>query len=156
MTDQESEKPSDEIEQGSSLPHTPPLGIRAVRPGQTPPIDSSEVPHQKFYRNRPTGNWFAALVATGGVVFSIIGTFLPWSTQKSAGITVQLIGWDQAAMAVVILVLGLIGAGVTGALWAGERGMVLKVVLLLTGAILFTVSGFSNFRYQLSDNGLYL
>ena len=63
---------------GSTLPHTPPLGIKAVRPGEDPnplEMDDVDVP---VGRERPAGNWLAALLLSAGVVMSIIGTFLPW------------------------------------------------------------------------------
>ena len=83
----------------------------------------------------------AALVATGGAVLSIIGTFLPWKTETRNGVSVDWIGWDQAGLAVAVLLVGLVAAGATGALWAGQRGMVLKASLLITGAVLFAIAG---------------
>tara|TARA_B100001179_G_scaffold31468_1_gene19314 strand:- start:352 stop:696 length:345 start_codon:yes stop_codon:yes gene_type:complete len=56
-------------------------------------------------------------------------------------VVLELIGWDQAGLAVVVLLVGLVAAGASGALWAGQRGMPLKASLLATGAVLFTVPG---------------
>ncbi|MEE2769327.1 MAG: hypothetical protein VX833_08955 [Actinomycetota bacterium] len=128
-------------DEGSSLPHTPPLGIRAVRPGEEPPVVPSDPVPALARRERPVGNWLAALVATGGAVLSIIGTFLPWKTETRNSVSTDLIGWDQAGLAVAVLLVGLVAAGATGALWAGQRGVALKASLLITGAVLFAITG---------------
>tara|TARA_B100001245_G_scaffold88049_1_gene63497 strand:+ start:438 stop:947 length:510 start_codon:yes stop_codon:yes gene_type:complete len=117
------------------------LGIRAVRPGEEPPVGPNDPVPGSARPERPPGNWLAALVATGGAVFSIIGTFLPWRVEDRGDVVLELIGWDQAGLAVVVLLVGLVAAGASGALWAGQRGMSLKASLLATGAVLFTVPG---------------
>ena len=141
MDDEIPRTPPGGEDEGPSLPHTPPLGIRAVRPGQEPPVVPSDSVPTLARRERPVGNWLAALVATGGAVFSIIGTFLPWKTETRNGVSADLIGWDQAGLAVAVLLVGLVAAGATGALWAGQRGMALKASLLITGAVLFAIAG---------------
>ncbi len=121
------------------LPHTPPMGISAVRPGDPPPT----APRQPVVSRRPTepaSNLLASLVASAGVVLAIIGTFLPWVVARGAG-NISEIGWDQVGDAVLVLVIGLVGAGATGALWVGVRGLVVKLLLLATGAVLLLLAG---------------
>ena len=141
MDDQEPGATPEGADSGPPLPHTPPLGIRAVRPGEEPPVGPNDPVPGSARPERPPGNWLAALVATGGAVFSIIGTFLPWRVEDRGDVVLELIGWDQAGLAVVVLLVGLVAAGASGALWAGQRGMPLKASLLATGAVLFTVAG---------------
>ena len=139
---------------GPSLPHTPPLGIRAVRPGEEPPVVPSDPVPMSARRERPVGNWLAALVATGGAVLSIIGTFLPWKTETRNSVSVDLIGWDQAGLAVTVLLIGLVAAGATGALWAGQRGIALKASLLIAGAVLFAIAGLEMADVNLTDTSV--
>jgi len=149
MDDQES---ADEVEASTSddrargadspLPHTPPFGIRAVHPGDAPPVGPPDLGGDPPRRERPAGNGLAAMAATVGVVLAIMGTFLPWIVVDRAGGAVDhLIGWDLAGDAVLVLVTGLVAAGVTGALWIGQRGLVHKLVLLLAGGVLLAVAG---------------
>lgn len=121
------------------LPHTPPMGISAVRPGDPPPMapQQSAVPRRP---ERPEPNWLAALVASTGVVLAIFGTFLPWVVAEGSD-SVSEIGWDQAGDAVLVLVLGLVGAAATGALWIGVRGLAVKLVLLAAGVVLLVLTG---------------
>jgi hypothetical protein len=121
------------------LPHTPPMGISAVRPGDPPPM-APQQPVVSRRPERPEPNLLASLVASAGVVLAIIGTFLPWVVAEGTG-TVSEIGWDQAGDAVLVLVLGLAGAGATGALWIGVRGLVVKLELLAAGAVLLLLAG---------------
>tara|TARA_Y100000031_G_scaffold25252_1_gene27124 strand:- start:268 stop:711 length:444 start_codon:yes stop_codon:yes gene_type:complete len=88
----------------------------------------------------PASNLLASLVASAGVVLAIIGTFLPWVVARGAG-NISEIGWDQVGDAVLVLVIGLVGAGATGALWVGVRGLVVKLLLLATGAVLLLLAG---------------
>jgi len=82
------------------------------------------------------------MAATVGVVLAIMGTFLPWiAVDRADGGVDHLIGWDLAGDAVLVLVTGLVAAGVTGALWIGQRGLVHKLVLLLAGGVLLAVAG---------------
>ena len=141
MDDQEERDSSAGVDGGPPLPHTPPLGIRAVRSGEDPPVVPATLVPGPTRPERPPGNWLTALVATGGSVFSIIGTFLPWRVEDRGDVVLETIGWDQGSLAVVVLLVGLVAAGATGALWAGQRGMPLKVSLLATGAVLFAVAG---------------
>ena len=93
-------------------------------------------------RERPAGNGLAAMAATVGVVLAIMGTFLPWIVvDRPDGVVDHLIGWDLVGNAVLVLVTGLIAAGVTGALWVGQRGLVHKLVLLVAGGVLLAVTG---------------
>ena len=62
----------------SALPHTPPFGIRAVHPGDEPPVAPPGDPVAPGPRDRPAGNGLAAMASTIGVVLAIMGTFLPW------------------------------------------------------------------------------
>ncbi len=125
-----------------TLPHTPPFGIRAVHPGDEPPVSPPETGHQSGRRERPAGNGLAAMAATIGVVLAIMGTFLPWIVSDRAdGEVDHLIGWDLAGDAVLVLLTGLVAAGIAGALWVGQRGLVHKVVLLATGGMLLAVAG---------------
>ena len=149
MDDQES---ADEVEASTSddrargadspLPHTPPFGIRAVHPGDVPPVGPPDLGGDPPRRERPAGNGLAAMAATVGVVLAIMGTFLPWIVvDRADGAVDHLIGWDLAGDAVLVLVTGLVAAGVTGALWIGQRGLVHKLVLLLAGGVLLAVAG---------------
>ena len=143
--------PTDEVEAttddrasepDSTLPHTPPLGIKAVHPGDEPPVGPPDLGGTTPRRERPAGNGLAAMVATVGVVLAIMGTFLPWIVvDRPDGVVDHLIGWDLVGNAVLVLVTGLIAAGVTGALWVGQRGLVHKLVLLGAGGVLLAVAG---------------
>ena len=142
MTDEEGEVGSPQAGAGPSLPHTPPMGIKAVHPGDEPPVAPTEPTPSPRRRERPPSNWLAALVASGGVVAAIIGTFLPWRVvDHENGFVTHLIGWDQAGDAVPVLIVGLAAAGVTGALWTGLRGLLPKLMLLVTGAVLVVLTG---------------
>ncbi len=137
MTDQVGGVGPEDSGAGPPLPHTPPMGIRAVHPGDEPPVAPPDPQPRPRRRERPAPNWLAALVASTGVVAAIIGTFLSWRVEAhDTGYSTHLIGWDQAGDAVLVLVVGLVAAGATGALWTGLRGLVLKLVLLATGAVL--------------------
>ncbi|HCV36276.1 MAG TPA: hypothetical protein DF783_05055 [Acidimicrobiaceae bacterium] len=141
MTDQVGDIGSSDSGGGPPLPHTPPMGIRAVHPGDEPPVAPSGPMPRQSRRERPSPNWIAALVSSGGVVLAIIGTFLPWQlATHENGFVTDLIGWDQAAIAVLILVVGLAAAGATGALWMGMRGLILKLVLLATGLVILVTA----------------
>jgi len=126
----------------STLPHTPPFGIKAVHPGDVPPVGPPDLEDGSPRRERPAGNGLAAMAATVGVVLAIMGTFLPWIVvDRADGAVDHLIGWDLAGDAVLVLVTGLVAAGVTGALWIGQRGLVHKLLLLLAGGVLLAVAG---------------
>ena len=152
MNDKEPGATPGGVDGGPPLPHTPPLGIRAVRSGEEPPAGPTELIPGSTRPERPPGNWLAALVASGGVVFSIIGTFLPWRVEDRGDVVLELIGWDQAGLAVVVLLVGLVAAGAAGALWAGQRGLPLKASLLITGAVLFTTAGLKIADVRSIDN----
>ena len=125
-----------------ALPHTPPFGIKAVHPGDVPPIGPPGEGTAPQRRDRPAGNGLAAMASTVGVVLAIMGTFLPWIVvDRADGAVDHLIGWDLAGDAVLVLVTGLIAAGVTAALWIGQRGLVHKLVLLVAGGVLLAVAG---------------
>jgi len=125
-----------------ALPHTPPFGIKAVHPGDEPPVAPPATESEPRRRERPAGNGLAAMAATIGVVLAIMGTFLPWIVSDRAdGEVDHLIGWDLAGDAVLVLLTGLVAAGIAGALWVGQRGLVHKVVLLATGGMLLAVAG---------------
>ncbi|HJL88922.1 MAG TPA: hypothetical protein QF905_01160 [Acidimicrobiales bacterium] len=127
---------------GPPLPHTPPMGIRAVHPGDDPPVAPPTPPRPQRHRERPAPNWLAALISSAGVIAAIMGTFLSWRVaDHESGFVTHLIGWDQAGKAVVILVAGLVAAGATGALWTDLRGLTLKLVLLATGLVILAVAG---------------
>jgi hypothetical protein len=124
------------------LPHTPPFGIKAVHPGDEPPVRPPDLGPIAQHRDRPAGNGLAAMASTGGVVLAIIGTFLPWIVaDRPDGAVDHLIGWDFAGDAMLVLVTGLIAAGVTTAFWVGQRGLVHKLLLLVTGGLLLAVAG---------------
>jgi len=126
----------------SALPHTPPFGIRAVHPGDEPPVAPPGDPVAPGPRDRPAGNGLAAMASTIGVVLAIMGTFLPWIVVDHGDSGVEsLIGWDLAFDAVVVLATGLVAAGVAGALWIGHRGLLHKLLLLATGGVLLVVTG---------------
>lgn len=142
MADQVGGYGSSESGAGPPLPHTPPMGIRAIHPGDEPPVAPPDPTPRHRPRERPTPNWLAALTSSGGVVAAIIGTFLPWQLEThESGFVTHLIGWDQAVTAVLILVVGLVAAGATGALWTGMRGLVLKMVLSFTGLVVMAAAG---------------
>ena len=125
-----------------TLPHTPPFGIKAVHPGDDPPVGPPDLGLTTQRRTRPAGNGLAAMASTVGVVLAIMGTFLPWIVvDRADGAVDHLIGWDLAGDAVLVLVTGLVAAAVTGALWIGQRGLVHKLVLLLAGGVLLAVAG---------------
>ena len=125
-----------------TLPHTPPFGIKAVHPGDEPPVAPPGEEQESRRRERPAGNGLAAMAATVGVVLAIMGTFLPWIvSDRSDGEVDHLIGGDLAGDAVLVLLTGLVAAGIAGALWIGQRGLVHKVVLLATGGMLLAVAG---------------
>jgi hypothetical protein len=126
------------VESGPPLPHTPPAGIKAVRPGDEPPVAPSEA--GPVPRERPASNWPAAMAASVGVVAAIIGTFLPWMVTEGA-FAVEEIGWDRGADAVLVLAAGLVAAGVAGSLWTGVRGRVVEVLLSVTGVALVVIAG---------------
>ena len=126
----------------SALPHTPPFGIRAVHPGDEPPVAPPGDQVAPGPRDRPAGNGLAAMASTIGVVLAIMGTFLPWIVVDHVDSGVErLIGWDLAFDAVVVLVTGLVAASVAGALWIGHRGLLHKLLLLATGGVLLVVTG---------------
>ncbi len=126
----------------STLPHTPPFGIRAVHPGDEPPVAPPGDQVAPGPRDRPAGNGLAAMASTIGVVLAIMGTFLPWIVVDHVDSGVErLIGWDLAFDAVVVLVTGLVAASVAGALWIGHRGLLHKLLLLATGGVLLVVTG---------------
>ena len=127
-------------EVGSSLPHTPPLGIKAVRPGEDPnPIDVDDV-DVTTGRERPAGNWMASLVLSAGVVVSIIGTFLPWIEISENQYRSNLIGWDQGGSAWIVLIIGTLAAGVTGPVWNGSRSLLVNVLFIFFGTVLLIVA----------------
>jgi hypothetical protein len=133
--------PADEAGE-ATLPHTPPFGIKAVHPGDEPPVTPPGAEDEPRRRERPAGNGLAAMASTIGVVLAIMGTFLPWIVVDHLDGTVErLIGWDVALDAVVVLVAGLVAAVVAGALWVGQRGLVHKLVLLVAGGVLLAVTG---------------
>ena len=127
-------------EVGSSLPHTPPLGIKAVRSGEDPnPIGVDDV-DVTTERERPAGNWMAALVLSAGVVVSIIGTFLPWIEISENQYRSNLIGWDQGGSAWIVLIIGTLAAGVTGPVWNGSRSLLVNVLFIFFGIVLLIVA----------------
>ena len=133
--------PADEAGE-ATLPHTPPFGIKAVHPGDEPPVAPPGAEDEPRRRERPAGNGLAAMASTIGVVLAIMGTFLPWIVVDHQNGTVErLIGWDVALDAVVVLVTGLVAAVVAGALWIGQRGLVHKLILLVAGGVLLAVVG---------------
>ena len=126
----------------STLPHTPPFGIRAIHPGDEPPVTPPDGQTAPGPRDRPASNGLAAMVSTSGVVLAIMGTFLPWIVVDHVDSGVErLIGWDLAFDAVIVLATGLVAAGVAGALWIGHRGLLHKLLLLATGGVLLVVTG---------------
>ena len=125
---------------GSALPHTPPLRIKAVRPGEDPnplEMDDVDVP---VGRERPAGNWLAALVLSTGVVVSIIGTFLPWVEISENQYQSNLIGWDQGGSAWIVLIVGILAAGATGPVWNGSRSLLVNILFIVFGAVLLVVA----------------
>lgn len=140
MSEEEESLEDAEEEVGSSLPHTPPLGIKAVRPGEDPnPIDVDDV-DVTTGRERPAGNWMAALVLSAGVVVSIIGTFLPWIEISENQYRSNLIGWDQGGSAWIVLIIGTLAAGVTGPVWNGSRSLLVNVLFIFFGTVLLIVA----------------
>jgi len=125
-----------------TLPHTPPFGIKAVHPGDEPPVAPPGTEQDFQRRERPAGNGLAAMAATIGGVLAIMGTFLPWIvSDRIDGEVDNLIGWDLPGDAILVLLMGLVAAGVAGALWVGQRGLIHKLVLLATGGMLLAVAG---------------
>ena len=78
MSEEEKKSEDAEDERVSSFRHTPPMGIKAVRPGEDPTQHVEEGEIIPTVRERPVGNLLNAIVISAGVVSSIIGTFLPW------------------------------------------------------------------------------
>ncbi len=137
---EEEESLEDVEESSSSLPHTPPFGIRALRPGEEPnPLDMQDV-DVSTVRERPAGNWLAALVSAAGVVLSIIGTFLPWVSISEDEYQSNLIGWDQGGSAWIVLVFGFLAAGITSQFLNGSRNFLTNVLMILFGTVLLVVA----------------
>jgi len=62
--------PADEAGE-ATLPHTPPFGIKAVHPGDEPPVTPPGAEEEPRRRERPAGNGLAAMASTIGVVLAI-------------------------------------------------------------------------------------
>jgi len=140
MSEEEEESLEDVDESSSSLPHTPPFGIRALRPGEDPnPFNMQDV-DVSTVRERPAGNWLAALVSSVGVVLSIIGTFLPWVSISEDEYQSNLIGWDQGGSAWIVLVLGFLAAGITSRFLNGSRNFLTNVLMIIFGTVLLVVA----------------
>ncbi|MDG2351895.1 MAG: hypothetical protein P8L35_03645 [Acidimicrobiales bacterium] len=140
MSEEEEESFEDVDESSSSLPHTPPFGIRALRPGEDPnPFNMQDV-DVSTVRERPAGNWLAALVSSVGVVLSIIGTFLPWVSISEDEYQSNLIGWDQGGSAWIVLVLGFLAAGITSRFLNGSRNFLTNVLMIIFGTVLLVVA----------------
>jgi len=137
---EEEENLEDVAENSSSLPHTPPFGIRALRPGEDPnPLDTENA-YVSTVRERPAGNWLAALVSSAGVVLSIIGTFLPWVAISEDEYQSNLIGWDQGGSAWIVLVFGFLAAGITSRFLNGSRNFLTNISMILFGTVMVVVA----------------
>ena len=140
MSEEEEEGLEDVEESSSSLPHTPPFGIRALRPGEDPNLLNMQDVDVSTVRERPAGNWLAALVSAAGVVLSIIGTFLPWVSISEDEYQSNLIGWDQGGSAWIVLVFGFLAAGITSQFLNGSRNFLTNVLMILFGTVLLIVA----------------
>ncbi|MBT3247994.1 MAG: hypothetical protein HN567_00600 [Actinobacteria bacterium] len=128
MSDLTEENQKDESS-SPPLPHTPPLGIKAVHPGDEPPGLVLPVSPMS---NRPSVNWAASLVASLGVVLAVLATFLPWVVARGE-FTVEEIGWDQPVDALLVLCFALLAGGVAAALWTAAKGWMVTAILVVAG-----------------------
>jgi len=113
------------------LPHTPPLGIKAVHPGDEPPGLAIPMPRES---KRPSVNWAASTVASLGVVLTVLATFLPWVIAEGE-FTIEEIGWDQPVDALLVLCFALLAGGVAAALWTAVKGWMVTAVLVVAGLV---------------------
>ena len=140
MSEEEKNPEDTEEENVSSLPHTPPMGIRAVRPGEDPTPPVKEDDDLPTARERPVGNLLTALVISVGVVLSIIGTFLPWVSIREGQYQSNEIGWDQGGSVWIVLIVGIMAAGLSGRVLNANRSTWEKLPFVVFGAVLILVA----------------
>ncbi len=126
------EDPAEEETGGPGFPHTPPLGIKAVHPGDE--IPSAPEPAQTIQPEKAKMDWGIAVLVSLAAIVSIIGTFLPWIEARGEFV-IREIGWDQPIDALIVLFSGLIAALVAGAILSGIKNRMIAFCLFATGMI---------------------
>ena len=76
------ENPAEEETAGPGFPHTPPLGIKAVHPGDE--IPGPPDPEQPPRPEREKISWGVVALISLAAIISIIGTFLPWTEDRKS------------------------------------------------------------------------
>ena len=126
------EDPTEEETDGPGFPHTPPLGIKAVHPGDE--IPSAPEPAQTIQPEKAKMDWGVAVLVSLAAIVSIIGTFLPW-TEARGEFVIREIGWDQPIDALIVLFSGLSAALVAGAILSGIKNRMIAFWLFVSGVI---------------------
>ena len=124
----------------SSFPHTPPMGIKAVRPGDDPTQNVLEDEVVPTVRERPVGNLLNAFVISVGVVLSIVGTFLPWVSIREGQYQSNEIGWDQGSSVWIVLIIGVLAAGLSSRVLNANNSSWEKLTFIVFGAVLLLVA----------------
>ena len=126
------ENPAEEETDGPGFPHTPPLGIKAVHPGDE--IPGPPEPEQPPRPERAKIGWGIVALVSFAAILSIIGTFLPW-TELRGEFVIREIGWDQPIDALIVLFSGLAAALAAGAILSGVKSHITTLCLFTAGAI---------------------
>ena len=126
------ENPAEEETDGPGFPHTPPLGIKAVHPGDE--IPGPPEPEQPSRPERAKIGWGIVALVSFAAILSIIGTFLPW-TELRGEFVIREIGWDQPIDALIVLFSGLAAALAAGAILSGAKSHTTTLCLFTAGAI---------------------
>ena len=126
------ENPAEEETDGPGFPHTPPLGIKAVHPGDE--IPGPPEPEQTPRPERAKIGWGIVALVSFAAILSIIGTFLPW-TELRGEFVIREIGWDQPIDALIVLFSGLAAALAAGAILSGVKSHITTLCLFIAGAI---------------------
>ena len=140
MSEEEKKSEDAEDESVSSFPHTPPMGIKAVRPGEEPTQHVEEGEIIPTVRERPVGNLLNAIVISAGVVLSIIGTFLPWVSIREGQYQSNEIGWDHGGSVWIVLAIGVMAAGLSGRVLNANHSSWEKLPFIVFGAVLLLVA----------------
>ena len=126
------ENPAEEETDGPGFPHTPPLGIKAVHPGDE--IPGPPDPEQPPRPEREKISWGVVALISLAAIISIIGTFLPW-TEARGEFVIREIGWDQPIDALIVLFSGLVAALAGGAILSGIKSHIITLCLFAVGTI---------------------
>ena len=126
------ENPAEDETDGPGFPHTPPLGIKAVHPGDE--IPGPPEPEQPLRPERAKIGWGVVALVSFAAILSIIGTFLPW-TELRGEFVIREIGWDQPIDALIVLFSGLAAALAAGVILSGVKSHITTLCLFAAGAI---------------------